>query len=263
MKHFNKQILAPCLALGALFLSSQAFGFTTTINPNVSGFGNPDATNLLTVGVGMLDVNQAFTLYYNVPGLSSLGNALTANANILVTDFSFSDSQTTLQLDITLSNTIALGDTARITSFGMFLDPNATSASILKVTGPFDDIDNGALPSFSVINQCAFGGPNCQGGGAPGNSILAGDSAHFILTFLYDGDVTDGGVKISQFPIKWQSALGGCSYETSPNKIQELKFADYANSTSCGGNDVPEPGSMLLMFGGLGLMLAGYRRYIN
>lgn len=266
MKNMTKILSIPLLAIGTLLMSSTAFGLTFTTNSNTSNYGNPDATNLLTVGIGTSDVGYDFTLFYDVPGLSSLGNALTAEAKILITDFSFDsqNNQTTLKLDITLKNTIASPDTARIISFGMVLDPNATSASIQSLTGPFDGIDNGALPAFNAVNQCAFGGSNCQGGGNQSNSIVAETDANFVITFLYNGDET-GGVNISQFPIKWQSAFGDCSYETSPNSYGDETFASYetASGSGCGGNNVPEPGSTLLLFGGLGLMLAGYRRYIN
>lgn len=228
MTYFNKHILAPCLALGALLFASPA---------------SADATVPIT-GNGSFNID--YSLF--VPFDGSIGPiTLSATSAWTVTNF----TSTSLDLAITMSNTTVLQNgytKANILSFGF--NGNPTVIGTLTTPGTtFDAISSpGNLPSIdNSIDVCVWSGNGCPGG--PINDGLTAQSADTVLLHLTYNSTES--LILNTFGLKWQTT--GTSYEFTGC----LRGSDQCNPS------VPEPGSMLLMFGGLGLMLAGYRRYIN
>ncbi|MBP9877524.1 MAG: cistern family PEP-CTERM protein [Alphaproteobacteria bacterium] len=229
MIYFNKHILAPCLALGALLFSNPAWA---------------DATVPIT-GNGSFNID--YSLF--VPFDGSIGPiTLSATSAWTVTNF----TSTSLDLAITMSNTTVLQNgytKANILSFGFNGNPTV-AGTFINPGFVFDSISSpGNLPSIdNSIDVCVWSGNGCPGG--PINDGLTSQSADTVLLHLtYSSTET---LTLNTFGLKWQTT--GTSYEFTGC----LRGSDQCNPTP-----TPEPGSMLLMFGGLGLMLAGYRRYIN
>jgi hypothetical protein len=111
-----------------------------------------------------------------------------------------------------------------------FIDPGDSTGMI---NASLSSIQN--LPDIEV---CAFGGPNCSGGGSGG--ILPGASDTFAVA-LAKGSIwaSTSAVSVSPLGFKYQTGIGS------------FEFSGSGASLITGRSDVPEPGSMALI--GLGL----------
>lgn len=191
------------------------------------------AVSMATLVSGGSNNPLAFSWSYNTG--SSL---LTGSGSMLLSGFNSSF----LTVSVTLNNTSALGGQGgeRLTSFGFGIDPNASSVGFL------DAADGGLInaklgqnfPGIQGIEVCAFGGPNCAGGGNGG--IYAGTSDSFAIVL---GGNWGSSVNIDPIGLKYQTGYG--SFEFSPNG---------------GGGNLPEPSSIALAGLGFGILGFGLRR---
>jgi hypothetical protein len=168
----------------------------------------------------------------------SAAGALTGTGSMTISGF----NSTLLTMNVSLSNTSLLSSN-RLTSFGFGIDPNATSVSFSdSADGGMIAASLSSIPSLATIEICAFGGPNCSGGGNGG--ILGGGSDAFSITL---GGTWGSAVDIAPIGFKYQTGSGSFEFTTSTS-----------TSTSTSSGNAPEPGSAALAMLGLGLLGAGY-----
>jgi hypothetical protein len=165
--------------------------------------------------------------------LTDAATTLTGTGSLTVSGFNSS----ALDVAVMLTNTSALGGLGgeRLTSFGFGIGPNATSVSFIDASDGGmrgAQFAFGALPANVVgIEVCAFGGPNCSGGG-PGGIFGAGGTDSFIVRLL---GTWGSSVDIAPIGLRYQTGYGSYTFE-SPPRIE-----------------VPEPSAIAL----IGLVLIG------
>src|SRR5262245_45445348 len=104
---------------------------------------------------------------------ASAAGALTGGGTMTITGF----NSTTLTIAVTLNNTSGLASN-RLTSWGFGITPNATAVGFGDSSdGGMINASLSSIPSLASIEVCAFGGPNCSGGGSGG--IAGGGSDTF------------------------------------------------------------------------------------
>ena len=149
----------------------------------------------------------------------------------------------TLQISLTNNTTAASGNNARLAAFGLGIDPDATGVTFSDASdGGMIDASLDSIPSLKTIEVCAFGGPNCSGGGNGG--ILA-NGASDLFSLVITGAFANG-VTIDPLGYKYQTNNGSFEFSCSTTSTEY----------QCGGGrtSVPEPGSLAL----LGAVAAGY-----
>ena len=148
----------------------------------------------------------------------------------------------TLQFLLTNNTTAASGVDARLTAFGLGIDPDASGVTFSDATdGGMVDASLDSIPSLKTIEVCAFGGPNCSGGGN-GGIFANGASDLFSLTIT---GAFANGVTIDPLGYKYQTNVGSFEFSCSTT----------STTGQCeGGRTVPEPGSLAL----LGAIAAAY-----
>ena len=148
----------------------------------------------------------------------------------------------TLQFVLTNNTTAASGVDARLTAFGLGIDPDASGVTFSDATdGGMVDASLDSIPSLKTIEVCAFGGPNCSGGGN-GGIFANGASDLFSLTIT---GAFANGVTIDPLGDKYQTNVGSFEFSCSTT----------STTGQCeGGRTVPEPGSLAL----LGAIAAAY-----
>lgn len=178
---------------------------------------------------------------------NSAAGLLTGNGAMTISGFSSSS----LAISISLANTSALANN-RLTAFGFGISPNATSVSFSDAND--NRIINASLdniPSLKSIEVCAFGGPNCSGGGNGG--IDGGESDSFSLTLA--GTWGDA-ITIDPVGFKYQTGQG--SFEFTTTIITQ--GCTNGEIRAC-GTTIPEaPSAWLVLFGFLSIIgMAGMK----
>jgi hypothetical protein len=179
---------------------------------------------------------------YNFSWSYNTGTSLlTGNGSLSITGFNSS----LLSINVSLTNTSQIGGQGgeRLTSFGFGIDPNATSVG-------FSDANDGGMKSASFamgalpanvknVEVCAFGGPNCAGGGNGG--IYAGTTDVFTILL---GGTWGSSVNIDPIGVRYQTGYGSYTFKVGDPP-----------STS-----VPEPTTLTLLGAGLLALGASRRR---
>lgn len=169
---------------------------------------------------------------------ASSAGLLTGSGSMTLAGFNSSS----LTVNVSLSNTSALS-TNRLTSFGFGIDPNATGVSFAdSADGGLINASMSSIPTLAAIEVCAFGGPNCSGGGSGG--ILGGASDSFSVLLA---GTWGSSVNIDPIGFKYQTGAGSFEFTTS------------SSGTSTGSTGVPEPGTGTLALFGLGLLGLGFK----
>ena len=183
--------------------------------------GNPGGQPIYTLGG--LQEGDSFTL-----NLSTTLGADTLKATAIISVFDISNG--VALIDVDLSNDSSSAN--RITHFGMAIQPNAASGSIIDLGGntdtdAFTGFGTSNFPGFQLIEFCARSGNNCSGGSSGG--LLPGQDDAFRFSLL--GNFADGAtIDLSQFGFKFQG--GAASYELP-------------------GVPVPQPAALVVLGAGL------------
>jgi hypothetical protein len=155
---------------------------------------------------------------------------------------------TRLTLGVTITNTTNTSNQSSIHSFGIGVNPNATSVSLSNpgnVVFTNAEVQSGQQNypgGFKQIDVCVYSPNNCSGGAFNGG-LLSGNMDAFTLTIF--GNFSGGSVTLAPFPIKFQTS--------GPS----LEFAGTTGATAA----VPEPGTLILLGSGLtGLGLKRWRQ---
>jgi hypothetical protein len=208
------------------------------------------STGALALDMGLATPAQSFTISQNSGGWS-----LVVGGTVDITAL----SANSLTVHVVLNNLSTLGNgdqiarpkDVRLSSFGFGVDPNASAV------GFGDDADGGmvnaalgSLPSLASVEVCAFGGPNCSGGGNGGIRAGAFDEFDLILAGTWGDTVT-----FDPLGVKFQTTNG--SYE-------------FSCTESCGGGGggggasssgpIPEPQTYALTFVALASLMFLRRR---
>lgn len=170
--------------------------------------GNPGGQPVYAI-TGLKE-GDSFTL-----SLNGIVGPDTLTATAIISIFDISDGATLIDVDLSNDSTGA----NRITHFGMAIQPNATTGSIVDRGGPGDtdalaSFGTGNFPGFQLIEFCARSGPNCSGGG--GDGLLPTQDDLFRFSLL-GGSFTDGGtIDLSQFGFKFQGGANSYQLPGSP-----------------------------------------------
>ena len=181
-----------------------------------------------------------FSWYYGGGGYNLTGaGTMTATA--------LSSGSLTLQISLTNNTVAASANNARLAAFGLGIDPDATAVTFGDASdGGMINASLDSIPGFKTIEVCAFGGPNCSGGGNGG--IFANGASHtFSLTIT---GAFANGATIDPLGYKYQTNYGSFEFSCSTTS---------ATGQCDGGRTVPEPGSLALL-GAIAAAYAGIRR---
>jgi hypothetical protein len=200
--------------------------------------------------MGLATPAQSFTITSSAGGWN-----LVAAGTVDITAL----SATSLTLHVVLRNqsTLANGDpispakNVRLSSWGFGVDPNATAIDFYdSADGGMVDAALAGIPNLSLIEVCAFGGPNCNGGGNGG--IWASGSDEFDLTLIGSWGRS---VTFDPLGVKMQTTNG--SYEFSCTGTCD-GGGGRGGGDSSNASAVPEPQTALLA--GLGLLSLAFLR---
>lgn len=166
---------------------------------------------------------------------SSVAGNLTGNGSLTISGFNSSQ----LTVAVTLANTSILS-TNRLTAFGFGIDPNASGVSFVDAADAgMINASMSFIPSLATIEVCAFGGPNCQGGGNGGILGGGGDAFNLLLAGTWGNSVD-----IAPIGFKYQTGQGSFEFTTSSS-------SSGTSGQSSSGNNIPEPGVLALLSVGL------------
>jgi len=216
----SARVTAVVLALG-WWLSAGAPAEAYSITQTGTSGGNPGGQPIYTLSG--LQEGDGFTLNLN----ETVGpDTLTATAIISIFDI----SNGMVLIDVNLSNDSSSAN--RITHFGMAIQPNAASGSIVDLGGntdtdAFTGFGTSNFPGFQLVEFCARAASNCSGGSSGG--LLPGQDDVFRFSLL--GNFTSGDtIDLSQFGFKFQGDTD--SYQLP-------------------GVPVPQPAALLVLGAGL------------
>lgn len=149
-----------------------------------------------------------------------------------------------LRLNVMLTNTTANAGTdgkdARLTAWGFGIDPDATQVTFSDSADSTGMVgaDLSDLPSLKLIEVCAFGGNNCNGG-ADGGIYGGGRSDYFTL--LIEGPF-GSTVNLNPFGFKYQTSNGSFEFACDTSAAAGQLQCD----TSRPPTSVSEPGMLAL-----------------
>ena len=152
-----------------------------------------------------------------------------------MTATALSPGSLTLQILLKNNTTAANGNDARVTAFGLGIDPDATGVTFSDANdGGMINASLDSIPSLKTIEVCAFGGPNCSGGG---NGGIFANGASDLFSLTVTGAFANG-VTIDPLGYKYQTNHGSFEFGCSTT----------STTGQCGGGrTVPEPGSLALL----------------
>lgn len=181
---------------------------------------------------------------YNFTWLfSSAAGNLTGTGQLTLSGFNSS----ALTVGVSLDNTSATANN-RLASFGFGIGPNATGVSFSDVADAgMVGASLANIPSLPTIEVCAFGGPNCSGGGNGGLNGGTSDSFSLLLSGTWGSSVN-----IDPIGFKYQTGSGSFEFTTSSSTTSST-----GGGASSSGN-VPEPGTGAMALLGLALLGAGF-----
>lgn len=187
-------------------------------------------------------VGNSYTFDYDGFSDGTTVDGLTAQTTFTLTGISGNE----YSFNYSLTNTTSAPLTSRVSSFGFNTNPDITDASS---TGAFSYAQVGSsypngIGSIDVCFKDASTGA-CSGGGSGGLATGESGSGSFLLTFANPVTSLDMG----DFYVRYQS-ITGASGITSASGIG-TQTSTGGTTTSSGGTEVPEPGMIGILGGGL------------
>ena len=200
----RKLVVGALAALAASAFSAapaRAYVITTT---DLGATGGNPAQELFKETIASGGSSTAFTIDWHVDaGTNGLPAGDYIDASAIVTVLTFTTSELKLQVQLSNSSNFP---SARLTSFGLDVDPSITGMSI-SGGSVFTGIGSSNFPSFQEVDVCAFAGNNCAGGGNGG--LTNGNSDTFIVDLTaasgtFGADNNHLLVDLEDLATKWQ-----------------------------------------------------------
>lgn len=189
-----------------------------------------------TIALDSSKVGQTYTLNYNGFSDGTTVNGLTAATSFTLTGA----TSTSYTFNYSVTNTTSNPVDSRVSSFAFNTNPDITSASS---TGAFSyaTIDSSYPNGIGSVDVCFKDASTgaCAGGG--GSGLTDGQTGTGTFTLNFTQPLTS--LTLSDFYVRYQSITGAGNI-SSANGSGSL-------STSGGGTQVPEPGTVGLLAGGL------------
>ncbi len=199
-----------------------------------------------------LTVTTGTNVTFNMNGFDGNGTVTGLSSEVTLSGFVFANEGGNTRVDFNYSiyndssspvNTSRVSTLAFNTSPNLLLDP----APSLSPGGIFSVVNAGNQPNVGIVEFC-FTAVNCAGGGSGG--VTKGNTGGGSASIYFAGSITQ--FNIDQVSVRYQS-LSCVSGTTSncPGSASGL--------VENGGGNVPEPGTWVMLGGGL-VLLSAIRR---